>query len=435
MAEEARRYRIPVVFEIAGSDREQAAQLLHALLARWSDDLAKAPVLDERGAPTHPVKERWFPEVALKHVDGNTREAQHLRNPNAFIDEYEDTPVMELLAEAFPEAPNPDDYRTAGGELDENAWGIAFDNFTGEALDLAVKVTRIDDLTERVERAEALRDGLADLLERTPLPKEPQRQDYLVTVAPRYVGEIEGSRYDWDYAGWQGDFNAAALIREQQLHQLLTGAGGRSPVPPPRFQNEWLPRDLIAIQALHDLVDQEESHEPARRLLSRESRTHLRAMLHVSDLDVRVQDEDGRDLYAGVSSLAVNVLPAGVYEATTLFGDEPARLVVGPAGRHNQLTSAAFPRGEHDGAVLDEIARTMQAVPDQDLRARLSAVLATVGRSGSQIVQPMTRLEHGVLLSELLRQRHERLAGDGRPGIGGPGTAAERGTEPDGLSR
>lgn len=229
MAEEERRYRIPVVFEVASSgEREQAARVLHALLTSWGDGIHEVPILDEHGAPTVPIQSWWFPEPALKHVDGNTREAEHLRSPNAFIDEYEDTPVIELLAEAFPEAPNPENYHTANGERDEDAWGVAFDNFTGEALDLAIKVTRIDEIVGRLERAETLRDSLADMLERTPLPEEPQRQDYLVTVAPRYSGEIDGSRYDWDYAGWQGDFNAAALIREQELRRLLTGAGGRS---------------------------------------------------------------------------------------------------------------------------------------------------------------------------------------------------------------
>lgn len=435
MAEEERRYRIPVVFEVASSgEREQAARVLHALLTSWGDGIHEVPILDEHGAPTVPIQSWWFPEPALKHVDGNTREAEHLRSPNAFIDEYEDTPVIELLAEAFPEAPNPENYHTANGERDEDAWGVAFDNFTGEALDLAIKVTRIDEIVGRLERAETLRDSLADMLERTPLPEEPQRQDYLVTVAPRYSGEIDGSRYDWDYAGWQGDFNAAALIREQELRRLLTGAGGRSPVLPPRFQNEWLPRDLIATQALRELVDQEESPEPPQRLLSRESRAHLRAMLHVGDLDIRVRDEDGRELYAGAASRAADTLPAGVYEAATLFGDEPVRLVIGPAGRHNQLASTAFPRGDHDGAVLDEIARTMRAVPDEALRDRISAVLATVGRDGSQIRQPTTRLEQGVLLSELLRERHERLTGDERPDFDGPASPA-RGTKPGGLPR
>lgn len=214
----------------------------------------------------------------------------------------------------------------------------------------------------------------------------------------------------------------------------MTGAGGRSPLLPPRFQNEWLPRDLIATQALRELVDQEESPEPPRRLLSRESGAPLRAMLHVGDLDIRVRDEDGRELYAGAASRAVGTLPAGVYEAATLFGDEPVRPVVGSAGRRNQLASTALPRGDHDGAVLDEIARTMQAVPDEALRDRISAVLAAVGRDGSQIRQPTTRLEQGVLLSELLRERHERLTGDERPDFDGPASPA-RGTERGGLPR
>lgn len=434
MAEEERRYRIPVVFEIAGSDREQAAQLLHALLARWGDDLAKSPVLDERGAPTHPVKARWFPEAALKHVDGNTREAQHLRNPNAFIDEYEDTPVMELLAEAFPEAPNPEDYRTAGGELDENAWGIAFDNFTGEALDLAIKVARLDDLTERLDRAEALRDDLADVLERDRLPEEPHKDDYLVTVAPNYRGEIDAEPYDEDRSYWESAFHAAALARERQLLQLLADGGGRSPVLPPRFQNEWVPRDLMSLQALRDLVNQEDSSEPPTRLLSREVRTHLRAMLHTADLQVRVRQADGTDLYIGRASHAAAVLPAGVYDATTMYGDEPARLVVGPAGRHNALYSGAFLREQYNESVVTEIALAARAVPDRDLRDRLAGILATVGHVADRIVVPTTPSEHAMLLGELLRQRRERLESDT-----GPAADAEkpptRSAGPDEVSR
>lgn len=434
MPENERRFQIPVVFEVAGSDREQAARMLHAALNLAGRSLTELRVQGETGDPRQPITARWFPEASLKHIDGNARPVQHLRGPNGFIDDFEGTPVIDLLAEVFPTPPNIADYRTPEGDLDEDGWGNAFEEFSERALDLAIKVTRLDDLEVRLQHAEIVRDGLADLLERTPLPEEPQRQDYLVTVAPRYAGEIEGERYDWDHAGWVGDFQAAALTREQELQRLLTGAGGRSPLLPPRFQNEWLPPDLIAIQALRDLAAQEGSSEPPQRLLSRESRASLRAMLHVTDRDIRVRDEEGRELYAGASSIAATTLPAGVYEAATLFGDEPVRLVVGPAGRHNQLASFALPRGEHDGAVLDEIARTMQAVPDQELRARVGAVLATVGRSGAQIVEPMTQLEHGVLLTELLRQRNDRLtAGDGTDLDGSD--SAGRHAEPDGLSR
>lgn len=414
MADDDRRYEIPVVFEIAsGTDREHAGRVLHALLTSWGGNMAEVPVLDERGAITHPVQSWWFPESALKHIDGDTREGQRLRSANAFIDEYEDTPVMDLLAEVFPQGPNPDDYRDAAGEFDEDAWGIAFDTFTSEALDLAIKVTRIDDLIERLDRAESLRDDLADLLERDPLPEEPHPDDYLITVAPNYPGDIDDALYAEDHAHWEAAFHATALAREQHLRQLLTDGGGRSPVLPPRFQNEWVPRDLMSLQALRDLVDQEDSPDPPTRLLSRDVRAQLRAMLHAADLQVRLREADGSDRYTGHASHAAAVLPAGVYDATTLSGDEPARLVVGPAGRHNALHSAAFLRGDHHESVINEIALAARAVPDQELRARLEGILATVGRTAERIIVPTTRLEHGILLNELLRQRRERLGSDG----------------------
>lgn len=432
MPEEMDPHTIPVVFQVTGTGREQAAHLLHTLLTNWGEGINDVPVLDERGAVTHPVESWWFPEASLKHIDRNTHEAQHLREPHAFIDEYQDTPVMDLLAETFPEPPDPNEYRTPDGELDEDAYGIAFDQFTEQAMDLAINLTRIGELTSRLLRAEQIRNGLADLLERSPLPEEPHKDDYLVTVAPSYEGEIESARYRWDHTQWETDFKAAARERDGQLRSLLDDAGGPDPRLPARFHNEWAPRDLAAVQALRDLVAQEASGAPPRRLLSRETRAQLHAILHTADLDVRVEGPAG-ELYAGAASAAARVLPAGVYEATTLFGDAPVRRVVGPAGRDNALASAAFRPEEHNGATLDQIARTMQAVPDDQLRARLVEILQATGRSGDRIIQAKTPLEHGVLLSELLRQRGEHLTTEG-PDAATP-TGGSRGTEPEHPAR
>lgn len=112
-----------------------------------------------------------------------------------------------MLAEIFPEEPDPDGFRDEHGVVDENAYGAAFDEFTEQALDIAMYLRRPTYLLERVEEVQRLREGIAALLQEHPLPAEPRRQDYLVTIAPGYEGEIEGTRYAWDHTQWQADFN------------------------------------------------------------------------------------------------------------------------------------------------------------------------------------------------------------------------------------
>ena len=55
----------------------------------------------------------------------------------------------------------------------------------GRGPPLAVQASRLPETLDRLERAERVRDGLVDLLERERLPVEPVKEDYLVTVARR----------------------------------------------------------------------------------------------------------------------------------------------------------------------------------------------------------------------------------------------------------
>lgn len=152
----------------------------------------------------------------------------------AFLEAYEDSPVLELLAEAFPKAAHPDGYRTGDGGLDEDAWGEALDDFMTTALDLAVKIGRLDDLEARLARAEAFRDGVADLLKREPIPARPFRDDYVTTVRGPFTAVLDDAEYDRDHAAWESDAAEAAVRREQALRRLLLVGPSRreNPLPP-----------------------------------------------------------------------------------------------------------------------------------------------------------------------------------------------------------
>ncbi len=220
MTDPQQKFTIPIV-EVAGTTREQAAGLLHPLVTRADRLLTGVAPLAGVSDVFYPLEDRWFPEAQLKHIDGNSPAGLQLREPHAFADTYADTPVFDMLAEIFPKEPDPDGFRDENGELDENAYGAAFDEFTEQALDIATYLRRPTDLLARVERAEQVRDGAAAHLVQHPLPGVPERRDYLVTNAPSYEGEIEDARYAWDRTQWQADFNRIARAREQGLRRLL----------------------------------------------------------------------------------------------------------------------------------------------------------------------------------------------------------------------
>jgi hypothetical protein len=428
MPEESARYTIPIVFETAGTNREQAASVLHILLTRWANTIRDVPVMDAEGQVSQPVRSWWFPEAGLKHIDGNTHTGLVLREPDPVADMFEGSPIPELLAEMFPTEPHADTYRRADGTRDDDAFEDAHEHWRDTCLSIAVQAAHLADITKRLQRAESVRDGLVDLIERIPLPLEPHQEDYRVTVGAQYEGEFNDSAYSWDHRAWQTEFTAAAHKREQEIGSLLAGGGTRTPYLPGRFANDWLPADLLAAQTLRALVAQEDGGGPPRRILDRDQRAELRAMLSAADTDVRIPDPDDPDgpaLYRGPASEAALWIPHGVYDAAGDNDHGGFRVVVGPAvGATGQAASAAFPVGDHDSGAMDQIQHilTGHGDPTGDL-SRITRVVAGTGRDGSAIesASAETALERGALLSDLLRQREHELDTPEQPGPGGSG--------------
>lgn len=158
----------------------------------------------------------------------------------AFLEAYVDSPVLELLAEVFPTPPHRDGYRTGDGGVEEDAWGAALDDFMTTALDLALRIGRLDDLEARLARAEAFRDGVADLLKREPIPPRPFRDDYVTTARGPFTAVLDDAEYDRDHAAWESDAAEAAVRREQALRRLLLAGPSRRENPlPPKASPQW----------------------------------------------------------------------------------------------------------------------------------------------------------------------------------------------------
>lgn len=357
--------------------------------------------------------------------------------PGAGWEAFEGSGVPEIVARMFPPEPRQDAFALPDGGADVDGFEDAHEQWRETCLDLAYAAARLPELLERLEEleqahqqheqlvdAERVRDVVIDLLERDPLPVEPVKDDYLVTVAPAYEGEYNDMQYRWDHSQWSSDFIATALRRDHTLRDALREGGPRTSYLPEHFSRTWVPADLSAIHTLRGLVD---SGDSGLRVvpLNQQEREELEAMLDTADPDVRVLDPDdpaGGELFAGRASEAHDWMPAGVYEATGIDGEGEFRLVVGPVpGGDGATASAAFPAAGHDSAALNQIAWILEHHTEHEPPAgvlhRVNAHVLATGRTGalpSDVggVEPASRLERGVLLSDLLAEREQQLDSD-----------------------
>lgn len=423
--EPPRPHRVVVEFDVLARTQAEADQMVSEVLV---EELAGPPdrlrtdgdrVFGEELGDGAPHIRSWAPAPG----PGGSASARVV--PSVGWEPFEDSPVPEIVVEMFPPEPRIGDFRLPDGTSDVDRFENAHEQWRDECLSLAVQASRLPETLERVARAERVRDGLVDLLEREQLPVEPVKDDYLVTVAPSFEGEFEDMRFRSDHAQWRADFTDTVLRREYALQGLLAEGGPRTTFLPERFHREWVPSDLIALQTLRVLVEREKARE-GKPLLDRAQREELSAMLFAADPDVTVSDPDdpvGMPIYEGPASEAHSWIIPGVYDATGIDGEGQFRLVVGhlPVGE-GVTASAAFPPAEHDSAVVNEITRILEQDTEQHHPAtvlhRINTAVLETGRTAATpgdirpVEQALTRLERGALLSELLAEREQHLDTD-----------------------
>lgn len=333
---------------------------------------------------------------------------------------YVDSGIPEMVAEMFPPEPRREHHRLVSGEIDEDAFEEAHEQWRDRSLELAVAAAGLPELLARLERAERVRDGVRDVLARHRLPERPRRQDF---PAGLFGAQVNEEAYARAVADWQQRLRQTVTAREAALERVLADGEDRTMSSPGQFQAAWVPRDLVAVTALRSLLEA----DPARtgRLLDEESRSQLEAMLDGADPDVCItdpDDPDGPELYEGPASEAHRWVPAGVYEATGLDGQGEFRVVVGRTRIGGEGTaSAAFPPAGHDSRVLDEISGVLETAADDidpaDLVRQVNTLVAATGRGAGETGPS---LSGGALLSELLAERDRQLpdAPEPRPGNG-----------------
>lgn len=419
-----RSHRVTVDFDVHASSQEYADWLVRVMLiASLGKPRTEAEPPDYGRVPG---VLSWAP------ADRVQAQPEHGSALSPEWAPFEGSGIPEIVARMFPPLPAETDHQLPDGELDVEGFEDAMQQWRDDCLELAVQASHLPELLEHVEQLEAaqtrearvadaerVRDGLIDLLERDPLPAEPRKEDYLVTVAPSYEGEYDDMRFRWDHSQWRTDFVAAANRREQTLNALLAEGGQRTNYLPEQFQHDWIPADLVALHTLRALVDSAQLGTGEE--IGREEIALVERLLEASDLEVRVLDPDdptGVELYEGPGSEAHDWLPPGIYDATGQAGVGEYRVVVGrmPGG---ETTSAAFPPVEHDSATLNAISRVLErdtrGTELVELLAHINALVVGTGRTGVDPADitpaqvPLTRLEQGVMLSDLLAERAQHL--------------------------
>ncbi|UAL28374.1 hypothetical protein K8W59_10800 [Nocardioides rotundus] len=324
---------------------------------------------------------------------------------------------------AVPPEPDPADYRTPGGALDEEGYDEACDEWRARCLGLAVTAARLPELLERVER---VRDGLLDVMERHALPAYPNGLQFRDRQ-----GNVDDAAYRAAVSDWEQECLTTLLAQNEALEQLRQEGGPRTAYLPAQFHQEWIPADLLAVTALRELLEQ-----PAAvtgRFLGREQRQELAAMLFAADPEVSIPDPDtpgGMPIYEGQASEAHRWIIPGVYQATGMDGQGEFRVVVGrsPVG-DTGMASAAFPPAEQDSTVLNQIAHVLEEaaqadpdddfdreIPDAGLREVVERIDTLVAATGRAAGDGGTLIERGALLSDLLAPRAVPASGRAPPG-------------------
>ena len=385
-----REQTVTIAFEVPAHTLDEASFLVTQALSTITDEAVEGDDAELRGL------HNWAQVPTLPIPPG--REVM----PPGWED-FEGSGIPEIVAEMFPPAPRLEDFRRPDGGFDQGAYDGADDQWRDRCLSLAISASHLPVLLERLETAERVRDGLIDLVERSPLPEPPD-----TTALEAGPGDPIQTRQG--AARWRTEFVDAVLRRDAAIEQLLIHGGQRTSYLPERFHREWLPADLLAVQTLHALVNTDAGGHAAVHLLDRRNREQLRAILSVADRWVSVPDPDNPTappIYDGFASRAHQQMAPGVYDATGADGAGQLRLVVGRAPVGDTVTaSAAFPAAEHDSAAMNELARVLEQVPREDpTLVRLRDIVAATGRD----MNPPVGGSPGRSVSGLLAGREQQL--------------------------
>ncbi|MDR2566364.1 MAG: hypothetical protein LBC97_10000 [Bifidobacteriaceae bacterium] len=346
-------------------------------------------VESQTGSPLNPAEPPSPTPTAQPTVGGQAGRdklmAEHGRDAERVWGPLLDSGIPEMLAEAFPKMPQPEDWPDLDGALHGHLWDAAVEDWMEHCLDLAMNAANVADLLERHEALETFQRKVAVMLAGEPLPKEPDIADYRAT-RPSYDGEFDDMAYRWDRDQWRADLPKAARRRDAQLARLLRESLAAAPSYPPQPPGGL---EKACVDALRQLIVPGQTGQTlGETWLDRDARHQVsRIVRRLGDRAVIVPGPAGHQ-YSGLSRDAHRCLPPGVYDATDTAGERRYRLVVGTAAQAGGpgWAAAVDPKDRADQATLDDLAK---------LRAKAVGNKAAGRRPAPTSVQPATRFSLG----------------------------------------
>ncbi|MEX3510663.1 hypothetical protein VVR84_14075 [Kocuria carniphila] len=132
-------------------------------------------------------------------------------------DALADTGVLTRLAATFPPPPDPAEHPSS-----TDTSTLEFEAWVEDCSERVAEIEAMPGRRDEVARLEGFRDQVTHALAAYPIPREPDREDYLVGMAPSYPGEFFDQQYQWDHNTWKTEMRETIASRERLLQDAVS---------------------------------------------------------------------------------------------------------------------------------------------------------------------------------------------------------------------
>lgn len=156
----ARHHQVSVSFNVEAPTLAEARTVVDELMTSLTED---GSARHAASSGTRPALRGWdFTTPILVETFG----------------QFEGTGVLDLMADMFEPEPAMEDFRLAGGGIDEDAFEDVHADWREQCLDRAIAAAQLPQLLGRLDSAEHTVEAITEVLEHYRKPAEPQRDHY-----------------------------------------------------------------------------------------------------------------------------------------------------------------------------------------------------------------------------------------------------------------
>lgn len=201
----ARHHQVSVSFNVEAPTLAEARTVVDELMTGLTED---GSARHAASSGTRPALRGWdFTNPILVETFG----------------QFEGTGVLDLMADMFEPEPAMEDFRLAGGGIDEDAFEDVHADWREQCLDRAIAAAQLPQLLGRLDSAEHTVEAITEVLEHYRKPAEPLRDDYEDWYA-----------FHEAHHEWRDEYLTVSQRRDEALTQALhTSSAGAVPTEVP----------------------------------------------------------------------------------------------------------------------------------------------------------------------------------------------------------